>query len=62
MTSLQSRKPLDVLHFLYNVNRAVLNIARAEKPTGAWPEWAIEADMQLTTLQHEFRLAMKAAL
>jgi hypothetical protein len=31
VTSLQSPKPLDVLHFLYNVNRTVLNIARAEK-------------------------------
>ena len=59
MTSLQSSKPLDVLHFLYNVNRAVLNIAREDKPTGDWPEWVIEADMRLTALQREFRLAAR---
>jgi hypothetical protein len=50
----------DILHKIYRVNAVVLQIAREEKPSGSWPMWAIEADMQLTEITREARLAAKA--
>jgi hypothetical protein len=51
---------LDALHTVYRVNQVMLNIAREEKPSGSWPAWAIEADMELTAIERELRLAAKA--
>ena len=48
------------LHFVYRVNQHMLNIARKEKPSGDWPAWAIEADMELTAIERELRLAAQA--
>ena len=53
--------PREALSFVLDVNRYALNWARIEKPTGNWPEWAIEMDMELTAIERELRLEAKAA-
>jgi hypothetical protein len=50
----------DALGFVMDVNRFALNCAREDKPSGSWPEWAIEMDMELTHISHELRQAAKA--
>ena len=53
---------LDALHIVCRASTVVLQIAREEKPSGSWPDWAVEADAKLFAIQRELRAAAKKNL